>query len=183
MGVNRARPACQRSERAALDAIFLATHQPDAVGAEARPAGARPRIDGDSKLRVPKKRLGSGTPHGAADDLRLSFESTVTRWRCTRLKAHCRSSNRRATWMHSGVLRDALFQTGLRLCNKPFACFWRITHIERSCCYSRDQDSGACQLARLLLTCLTVIMQGNCVVGRVCCSEDTSLRGPNVFKN
>lgn len=134
-----------------------------------------------AKLGVPKNGLAQHTTQ-AGDDLRLSFESTISRWKCTRPGA-LQEIELKSNVDAFGRTTRCAFPNRFTALQQAIRLLWRITHIERSCCHSRDQDSGACQLARLLLTCLTVIMQRNCVVGSVCCSEDTSLRGPNVFKS
>lgn len=180
MSVSRARCSAP-TQRACGARCDLPCHTSARCRWRGRTAGVRPRIDGDSKLRVQKKRLGSSTPHGAADDLRLR-SSQRSRDGNARRQAHCRSSNKSNVDAFGRTTRCA-FPNRLTALQQAIRLLWHITHIERSCCHSRDQHSGPCQLARLLLTCLTVIMQRNCVVGSVCCSEDTSLRGPNVFKN
>lgn len=84
--------------------------------------------------------------------------------------------------MHSGLLRDVLFQTGLRLCNKPYVCFGTELTLNRPVVirYTSAQVPvdwrGSC-------SCVSRNHARTCFVGSVCCSEDTSVRGPNVFKN
>lgn len=180
MSVSRARCSVS-TQRACGSRCDLPSHASARCRWRGRTAGVRPRIDGESKFRVQKKRLGSSIPHGAADDLRLSSSSTITRWKCTRpgalqeveLKSNADAFGRSTRCAFPN--RFAALQQAIRL-------LWHIAHIERPCCHSRHRI-GCLLIGAALAHLSTVIVQRNWLVGSACCSEDTSLRGPNVFKN